>query len=80
MRVPPVCLITHWPLLCAVCFVIKQKFARGQVLLDMVCDHLNLLEKDYFGLSFYDADNQKVSLFMAYMSALHLHFHCHISH
>ncbi|KAL2103771.1 hypothetical protein ACEWY4_000639 [Coilia grayii] len=38
---------------------VEQKLARGQVLLDMVCDHLNLLEKDYFGLSFYDADNQK---------------------
>ncbi|XP_063063886.1 band 4.1-like protein 1 [Engraulis encrasicolus] len=36
-----------------------EKMARGQVLLDMVCDHLNLLEKDYFGLSFYDTDNTK---------------------
>ncbi|XP_031422803.1 band 4.1-like protein 1 isoform X2 [Clupea harengus] len=36
-----------------------EKFSRGQLLLDTVCDHLNLLEKDYFGLSFYDADNQK---------------------
>ncbi|XP_028848675.1 band 4.1-like protein 1 isoform X2 [Denticeps clupeoides] len=36
-----------------------EKFARGQVLFDAVCDHLNLLEKDYFGLSFYDTDNQK---------------------
>lgn len=80
MRVPSVCLITHWPLLYTVCFVIKQKFARGQVLLDMVCDHLNLLEKDYFGLSFYDADNQKVSLFKPYMSAIPAHHHCHISY
>ncbi|XP_030623669.1 band 4.1-like protein 1 [Chanos chanos] len=36
-----------------------EKLARGQVLFDMVCDHLNLLEKDYFGLAFYDTDNQK---------------------
>ncbi|XP_062316205.1 protein 4.1 [Osmerus eperlanus] len=36
-----------------------EKFARGQALLDMVCGHLNLLERDYFGLSFYDTDNTK---------------------
>ncbi|XP_076840536.1 band 4.1-like protein 1 isoform X12 [Brachyhypopomus gauderio] len=36
-----------------------EKSCKGQVLLDMVCDHLNLLEKDYFGLSFCDADSQK---------------------
>lgn len=28
----------------------------------MVCEHLNLLEKDYFGLTFCDSDSQKVSL------------------
>ncbi|KAM6977245.1 band 4.1-like protein 1 isoform 2-T2 [Aplochiton taeniatus] len=36
-----------------------EKFAKGQTLLDMVCGHLNLLERDYFGLSFYDTDNTK---------------------
>ncbi|XP_064162606.1 protein 4.1 isoform X17 [Anguilla rostrata] len=36
-----------------------EKHSRGQTLLDMVCEHLNLLEKDYFGLTFCDADNQK---------------------
>ncbi|NXF33514.1 E41L1 protein, partial [Nyctibius bracteatus] len=36
-----------------------EKHARGQVLFDMVCEHLNLLEKDYFGLTFCDADSQK---------------------
>ncbi|XP_034446542.1 band 4.1-like protein 1 isoform X2 [Hippoglossus hippoglossus] len=36
-----------------------EKFARGQTLLDMVCGHLNLLERDYFGLSFQDTDNSK---------------------
>ncbi|CAB1329662.1 unnamed protein product, partial [Coregonus sp. 'balchen'] len=35
------------------------KFARGQSVLDMVCGHLNLLERDYFGLTFYDTDNTK---------------------
>ncbi|XP_015257885.1 PREDICTED: band 4.1-like protein 1 isoform X4 [Cyprinodon variegatus] len=36
-----------------------EKFAKGQTLLDMVCGHLNLLERDYFGLSFMDSDNSK---------------------
>uniref|UniRef100_A0A2K6TA86 Erythrocyte membrane protein band 4.1 like 3 n=1 Tax=Saimiri boliviensis boliviensis TaxID=39432 RepID=A0A2K6TA86_SAIBB len=31
----------------------------GQVLFDKVCEHLNLLEKDYFGLTYRDAENQK---------------------
>ncbi|XP_065706077.1 band 4.1-like protein 1 isoform X5 [Patagioenas fasciata] len=36
-----------------------EKHARGQVLFDLVCEHLNLLEKDYFGLTFCDSDSQK---------------------
>ncbi|XP_037133586.1 band 4.1-like protein 1 isoform X6 [Syngnathus acus] len=36
-----------------------EKFAKGQTLLDMVCGHLNLLERDYFGLTFHDPDNTK---------------------
>ncbi|RVE70389.1 hypothetical protein OJAV_G00064100 [Oryzias javanicus] len=36
-----------------------EKFAKGQTLLDMVCGHLNLLERDYFGLNFVDTDNSK---------------------
>ncbi|KAE8576514.1 hypothetical protein XENTR_v10004218 [Xenopus tropicalis] len=36
-----------------------EKHARGQVLFDTVCGHLNLLEKDYFGLTFCDTDSQK---------------------
>ncbi|XP_023122729.2 band 4.1-like protein 1 isoform X6 [Amphiprion ocellaris] len=36
-----------------------EKFAKGQTLLDMVCGHLNLLERDYFGLTFQDTDNAK---------------------
>ncbi|XP_030630533.1 band 4.1-like protein 3 [Chanos chanos] len=36
-----------------------EKRTKGQVLFDKVCDHLNLLEKDYFGLTYRDADNQK---------------------
>ncbi len=37
-----------------------QKLCKGQVLLDMVCEHLNLLEKDYFGLTLSDTESQKV--------------------
>ncbi|XP_066526183.1 band 4.1-like protein 1 isoform X2 [Hoplias malabaricus] len=36
-----------------------EKSCKGQFLLDMVCEHLNLLEKDYFGLTFCDSDSQK---------------------
>ncbi|XP_036899875.1 band 4.1-like protein 1 isoform X5 [Sturnira hondurensis] len=36
-----------------------EKHGRGQVLFELVCEHLNLLEKDYFGLTFCDADSQK---------------------
>nr|XP_042115920.1 band 4.1-like protein 3 isoform X26 [Peromyscus maniculatus bairdii] len=36
-----------------------DKRSRGQVLFDKVCEHLNLLEKDYFGLTYRDAENQK---------------------
>ncbi|KFQ76494.1 Band 4.1-like 3, partial [Phaethon lepturus] len=36
-----------------------QKRSRGQVLFDKVCEHLNLLEKDYFGLTYRDTENQK---------------------
>ncbi|CAH2284782.1 band 3 isoform X1 [Pelobates cultripes] len=36
-----------------------EKRSRGQLLFDKVCEHLNLLEKDYFGLTYRDSDNQK---------------------
>ncbi|XP_053324063.1 band 4.1-like protein 3 isoform X9 [Spea bombifrons] len=36
-----------------------EKRARGQILLDRVCEHLNLLEKDYFGLTYKDSESQK---------------------
>lgn len=34
--------------------IIFQKRAKGQVLLDMVYQHLELIEKDYFGLQYTD--------------------------
>ena len=47
-------------------FVIKsfivslQKRAKGQYLFFKVCEHLNLLEKDYFGLTYKDSHDHKV--------------------
>ncbi|KAJ8337180.1 hypothetical protein SKAU_G00384000 [Synaphobranchus kaupii] len=38
---------------------VVEKRARGQVLFDKVCEQLNLLERDYFGITFRDMDNQK---------------------
>ncbi|XP_014823717.1 PREDICTED: band 4.1-like protein 3 isoform X7 [Poecilia mexicana] len=36
-----------------------EKRAKGQVLFDKVCEHLNLLEKDYFGITYRDVESQK---------------------
>ncbi|XP_070708674.1 band 4.1-like protein 3 [Pempheris klunzingeri] len=36
-----------------------EKRARGLQLFEKVCEHVNLLERDYFGLTFRDADNNK---------------------
>uniref|UniRef100_A0A8K9XYG6 FERM domain-containing protein n=1 Tax=Oncorhynchus mykiss TaxID=8022 RepID=A0A8K9XYG6_ONCMY len=36
-----------------------DKRARGQLLFAKVCDHLNLLETDYFGMTYRDVENQK---------------------
>uniref|UniRef100_A0A8C1ISY8 FERM domain containing 5 n=2 Tax=Cyprinus carpio TaxID=7962 RepID=A0A8C1ISY8_CYPCA len=38
-----------------------QRDAKGQWLFEQVCQHLNLLEKDYFGIRFVDPDKQRVS-------------------
>ncbi|XP_036414781.1 protein 4.1b [Colossoma macropomum] len=39
-----------------------EKNAVGQVLFDDVCDHLNLLERGYFGLAAWDSSNNRVWL------------------
>uniref|UniRef100_W5UHX7 Protein 4.1 n=1 Tax=Ictalurus punctatus TaxID=7998 RepID=W5UHX7_ICTPU len=39
-----------------------EKKAVGQVLFDKVCEYLNLLERDYFGLAAWDSSNNKVWL------------------
>ena len=42
-------------------FPIFQTGAKGQLVLNCVFEHLNLLEKDYFGLRYLDETNQTVS-------------------
>lgn len=42
-------------------FFLLQRDAKGQYLFDLLCHHLNLLEKDYFGIRFVDPDKQRVS-------------------
>uniref|UniRef100_K7FPF2 FERM domain-containing protein 5 n=1 Tax=Pelodiscus sinensis TaxID=13735 RepID=K7FPF2_PELSI len=37
----------------------KKRDAKGQYLFDLLCHHLNLLEKDYFGIRFVDPDKQR---------------------
>ncbi|NXF35014.1 EPB41 protein, partial [Nyctibius bracteatus] len=39
-----------------------DKHAKGQDLLKKVCDHLNLLEEDYFGLAIWDAPTSRTWL------------------
>ncbi|ELK05472.1 FERM domain-containing protein 5 [Pteropus alecto] len=39
--------------------VVVQRDAKGQYLFDLLCHHLNLLEKDYFGIRFVDPDKQR---------------------
>ncbi|XP_020566397.1 band 4.1-like protein 3 isoform X16 [Oryzias latipes] len=36
-----------------------EKRAKGQILFSKICEHLNLLEKDYFGITYRDIENQK---------------------
>ncbi|XP_010215608.1 PREDICTED: FERM domain-containing protein 5 [Tinamus guttatus] len=36
-----------------------KRDAKGQYLFDLLCHHLNLLEKDYFGIRFVDPDKQR---------------------
>ncbi|XP_072102824.1 protein 4.1-like isoform X8 [Mobula birostris] len=36
-----------------------QRHSKGHELFTKVCQHLNLLEKDYFGLAFWDSTNQR---------------------
>lgn len=49
-----VCLVTHSRGLSNAGSFYPQQRAPGKVLLDAVCNHLNLVEGDYFGLEFPD--------------------------
>lgn len=44
--------------------LLLQRDAKGQYLFDLICHHLNLLEKDYFGIRYVDPDKQRVSIFI----------------
>ncbi|KAI3371324.1 hypothetical protein L3Q82_023941 [Scortum barcoo] len=37
----------------------RKRDAKGQYLFDLICHHLNLLEKDYFGIRYVDPDKQR---------------------
>uniref|UniRef100_A0AAZ3R430 FERM domain-containing protein 5 n=1 Tax=Oncorhynchus tshawytscha TaxID=74940 RepID=A0AAZ3R430_ONCTS len=39
--------------------LVLQRDAKGQYLFDLICHHLNLLEKDYFGIRYVDPDKQR---------------------
>jgi erythrocyte membrane protein band 4.1 len=47
----------------AFCTCLQRK-SKGQDLLDKVCEHLNLLEKDYFGLTYEDRHDPHIWLEM----------------
>uniref|UniRef100_A0A8D3DHY6 FERM domain-containing protein 5 n=1 Tax=Scophthalmus maximus TaxID=52904 RepID=A0A8D3DHY6_SCOMX len=38
---------------------LRMRDAKGQYLFDLLCHHLNLLEKDYFGIRYVDPDKQR---------------------
>lgn len=44
------------------CFMSLQRDTKGQFLLDHVCNHYNLLEKDYFGIRYVDPEKQRVTI------------------
>lgn len=41
-----------------------QPSNKGKYLLDSVCQQLNLIETDYFGLRYVDAANQRVNIYL----------------
>lgn len=60
---PPSCSLParFWLLSRLIPALLLQRDAKGQFLFDLLCHHLNLLEKDYFGIRFVDPDKQRVS-------------------
>lgn len=45
-----------------VCLLCLQRDTKGQFLFDHVCNHYNLLEKDYFGIRYVDPEKQRVTI------------------
>lgn len=41
-------------------FTVFQRDSKGLYLFELICQHLNLLEKDYFGIRYVDPDKQRV--------------------
>lgn len=41
-----------------------QRETKGQFLIDHVCNHYSLLEKDYFGIRFVDPEKQRVRIWI----------------
>lgn len=54
-------------------FLCFQKHAKGQELFAKVCDHLNLLEKDYYGLAIWETPTIKVPQSVSAHSLTHSH-------
>lgn len=55
------CIFYSLSVLFPLCMCMCQKHATGQELFMKVCDHLNLLEKDYYGLSIWETPTMKVN-------------------
>ena len=56
-----------------------QPKAKGQLLFDLVYEHLNLEECEYFGLSFYDRHDNLVSMFwlVSVLDTTRINVECH---
>ncbi|KAJ0022624.1 hypothetical protein NQD34_014758 [Periophthalmus magnuspinnatus] len=65
-RSPPVRALSFRTMQCRVTLLdgsiftcVLEKRSRGLLLFEKVCEHMNLLERDYFGLHFRDQENNK---------------------
>lgn len=46
-------------------FILLQKNAKGQVLFDKICEKIEVVEKDYFGLRYIDEKDGQVIAIIA---------------
>lgn len=51
----------HWSLLSFVCLPLQKK-AKGEELFEQIMYHLDIVEKDYFGIRFMDSAQVPVSM------------------